>query len=73
MMGNNLTKSLVVFRIKELVMDEHGKVLLGMDDYSRELARILRELLAAGSKRDRDRMLKLAQDIEKLAGAGNPD
>jgi len=72
-MGNNLTKSLVVFRIKELVMDEHGKVLLGMDDYSRELARILRELLAAGSKRDRDRMLKLAQDIEKLAGAGNPD
>ena len=54
-------------------MDEHSKVLLGMDDYSRELARILRELLAAGSKRDRDRMLKLAQDIEKLAGAGNPD
>lgn len=48
-------------------MDEHSKVLLGMDDYSRELARILRDLLAAGSKRDRDKLLELAQDIEKLA------
>ena len=49
--------------------------LLGMDDYSRELARILRELLAAGSARDRDKMLELAQDIEKLAMVardGNP-
>ncbi|GAH92711.1 unnamed protein product [marine sediment metagenome] len=54
-------------------MDEHSKVLLGLDDYSRELARILRELLAAGSKRDRDKMLELAQDIEKLARGGNPD
>ncbi|GAH96686.1 unnamed protein product [marine sediment metagenome] len=51
-------------------MDEHSKVLL--DDYSRELARILRDLLAAGSKRDRDKLLELAQDIEKLA-SGNPD
>ena len=33
-------------------MDEHSKELLGLDDYSRELARILRELLAAGAKRD---------------------
>ncbi|GAJ10138.1 unnamed protein product, partial [marine sediment metagenome] len=37
-------------------MDEHSKRLLGLDDYSRELSRILREILAAGSKRDRDKM-----------------
>ncbi|GAI65694.1 unnamed protein product [marine sediment metagenome] len=54
-------------------MDEHSKVLLGMDEYSRELARILRELLSAGSARDRDKMLELAQDLEKLAArGGNP-
>lgn len=46
----------------------------GLDDYSRELARILREILAAGSKRDRDKLLELAKDLEKLAtGGGNPD
>ncbi|GAI88675.1 unnamed protein product [marine sediment metagenome] len=55
-------------------MDEHSKVLLGMDEYSRELSRILREILAAGSKRDRDKLLELAKDLEKLAaGDGNPD
>ncbi len=53
-------------------MDEHSKVLLGMDDYSRELARILRELLAAGSKRDRDKMLELANDIENLVPLFDP-
>ncbi|GAH25900.1 unnamed protein product, partial [marine sediment metagenome] len=41
-------------------MDEHSKRLLGLDDYGRELSRILREILAAGSKRDRDKMLELA-------------
>ncbi|GAI68237.1 unnamed protein product [marine sediment metagenome] len=55
-------------------MDEHTSKLLGMDEYTRELSRILRELLAAGSKRDRDKMLELAQDIEKLAARdGNSD
>lgn len=55
-------------------MDEHSERLLGLDDYSRELARILREILAAGSKRDRDKLLELAKDLEKLAaGDGNPD
>lgn len=45
-----------------------------LDDYSRELARILREILTAGSKRDRDKLLELAKDLEKLAtGDGNPD
>ncbi|GAJ04676.1 unnamed protein product, partial [marine sediment metagenome] len=46
---------------------------LGLDEYSRELARILRETLAAGSARDRDKMLELAKDLEKLARGGNPD
>ncbi len=55
-------------------MDEHSKVLLGMDEYTRELSRILRETLAAGSARDRDKMLELAKDLEKLAArGGNPD
>ncbi|GAH25894.1 unnamed protein product [marine sediment metagenome] len=57
-------------------MDEHSKRLLGLDDYSRELSRILREILAAGSKRDRDKMLELAKDLEKLAMAdrgGSPE
>ncbi|GAJ02111.1 unnamed protein product, partial [marine sediment metagenome] len=44
-----------------------------LDEYSRELARILRETLAAGSARDRDKMLELAKDLEKLARGGNPD
>ncbi|GAJ12423.1 unnamed protein product, partial [marine sediment metagenome] len=45
-------------------------------EYARELSRILRDLLAAGSKRDIEKMLELAQDIEKLtmvARGGNPD
>ncbi|GAI99755.1 unnamed protein product, partial [marine sediment metagenome] len=29
--------------------------------------------LAAGSARDRDKMLELAKDLEKLARGGNPD
>jgi len=48
-------------------MDEHASKLLGMDEYTRELSRILRELLAAGSKRDIEKMLELAKDLEKLA------
>ncbi|GAI59561.1 unnamed protein product [marine sediment metagenome] len=57
-------------------MEEHASKLLGMDEYARELSRILRDLLAAGSKRDIEKMLELAQDIEKLAmvaRGGNPD
>lgn len=57
-------------------MDEHSKKLLGLDDYSRELSRILREVLPAGAKRDYDRVIELAKDLEKLAMAardGNPD
>ncbi|GAH23378.1 unnamed protein product [marine sediment metagenome] len=32
-----------------------------------KVARILREILAAGSKRDWDRMIELAQELEQLA------
>ncbi len=32
-----------------------------------EVARILREILAAGAARDWDRMIDLAQDLEELA------
>ncbi|MBA7658247.1 hypothetical protein ES703_66196 [subsurface metagenome] len=42
---------------------------MNREQYAAELARILRELLPAGAKRDYDRMLELAQDIEKLAMA----
>lgn len=38
-----------------------------MDTYTRELARILREILAAGSRRDWDRMIEVAQELEQLA------
>lgn len=31
------------------------------------VARILREILAAGSKRDWDRMIELAKELEQLA------
>jgi len=40
---------------------------MNREQYAAELARILRELLVAGSKRDRDKMLELANDIERLA------
>ena len=40
---------------------------MNREQYAAELARILRELLAAGSARDRDKMLELAKDLEKLA------
>ena len=51
---------------------------MNREQYAAELARILRELLAAGSKRDFDKMLELAKDIEQLARVaqaedGNPD
>ena len=49
---------------------------MNKEQYAAELARILRELLAAGSKRDWDRMIELAKDIEQLAMAsrdGSPD
>ncbi|GAI01516.1 unnamed protein product [marine sediment metagenome] len=41
-----------------------------------DVARILREVLAAGSKRDWDRIIELAQELEQLAREcrdGNPD
>jgi len=44
-----------------------------LDEYSKELARILGEILAAGSKRDRDKLLELAKDLKNLAArGGNP-
>jgi len=49
---------------------------MNREQYAAELARILRELLATGSKRDFDKMLELAKDIEQLAKEcrdGNPD
>jgi len=48
------------------MVDEHSKKLLGMDEYTRELSRICRELLPAGANRDYDRMLELANAIENL-------
>jgi len=41
-----------------------------MQQYTSELARILREILAAGSARDWDRMIELAEELEQLARAG---
>jgi len=41
-----------------------------MQQYTSELARILREILAAGSARDWDRMIELAKELEQLARAG---
>lgn len=35
-----------------------------------KLSRILREILVAGSKRDWDRMIELAKELEELARAG---
>jgi len=43
---------------------------MNREQYAAELARILRELLAAGAKRDWDGMLRLAKDIEQLVAAG---
>jgi len=40
--------------------------MLNREQYAAELARILRELLFAGAKRDWDKMLELAKDIEQL-------
>ncbi|MBA7688276.1 hypothetical protein ES703_96755 [subsurface metagenome] len=42
---------------------------MNREQYAAELARILRELLAAGSRQDWDKMLELAKDIERLAVA----
>jgi len=39
---------------------------MNREQYAAELARILRELLAAGAKRDWEKMLELANDIEQL-------
>jgi len=36
------------------------------EQYEAELARILKELLPAGSRQDWDKMLELAMDIENL-------
>lgn len=41
--------------------------MMNREQYVAELARILRDLLAAGSARDRDKLLELANDIEQLA------
>ena len=49
------------------VMDEHDRELLGLNKYSKELSRILRELLPAGANRDYDRMIELAKELEQLA------
>lgn len=41
-----------------------------------KVARILREILVAGSKRDWDKIIELAQELEQLAREcrdGNPD
>ncbi|MBA7672521.1 hypothetical protein ES703_80698 [subsurface metagenome] len=49
---------------------------MNREQYAAELARILRELLPAGAKKDYDRMLELANDIENLVIAardGSPD
>lgn len=40
---------------------------MNREQYAAELARILREILAAGSARDWDRMIELAQELEQLA------
>jgi len=42
---------------------------MNREQYAAELARILRELLAAGAKRDYGRMLELAKDLERLVAA----
>jgi len=78
-MSLGVSKNALVLKLKslqELVMDEYARKLLGLDEYSRELARILRELLAAGAKRDYARMIELARDIEQLVMTsrdGSPD
>ena len=41
-----------------------------MQQYTRELARILREILPAGSAGDWDRMIELAKELQQLARAG---
>ena len=43
--------------------------MMNREQYAAELSRILRELLSAGAKRDYDRMIELAKDIEQLAAA----
>ena len=40
-----------------------------MNEYVDELSRILREILAAGSSRDWDKMIELAKELEQLAMA----
>ena len=42
---------------------------MNREQYAAELARILRELLPAGAKRDYGRMIELAKDLEELAMA----
>ena len=47
-----------------------------MQQYIDDLSRILREILAAGSARDWDKLIELAKELEELARAerdGNPD
>ncbi len=47
-----------------------------MQQYINALSRILREILAAGSARDWDKLIELAKELEELARAGrneNPD
>lgn len=43
---------------------------MNREEYTAELARILRELLTSGAKRDWDRVLELAKDLEQLANDG---
>jgi len=41
--------------------------MMNREQYAAELSRILRELLPAGAKRDYDRMIDLAKELEELA------
>jgi len=43
------------------------RLTLDLEQYAAELSRILRELLPAGAKRDYDRMIELAKELEQLA------
>ncbi|MBA7672400.1 hypothetical protein ES703_80576 [subsurface metagenome] len=43
---------------------------MNREQYAAELARILRELLVAGAKRDSARMIELAHATEQLAKDG---
>jgi len=43
---------------------------MNREQYVNELSRILREILAAGSVRDWDKLIELAKELDELARAG---